>query len=74
MTCSTSAVAVCCSNAFLSQQPRIFHRNNRLRREVLQQCDLFVGEGTDFLAKRRDSAQQFAVFSQCNDHHCPSAA
>ena len=46
MTCNTSAVAVCCSNAsrVSVEQPRILHRDDRLRREVLQQRDLLVGE------------------------------
>ena len=53
MTCSTSAVAVCCSSASrcLGQQPRILHRDHRLCGEVLQQPKLLVGEGPHFLAK-----------------------
>jgi len=34
--------------AGLSQQPRIFHRNDCLCREILQQCDLLVGKRSDF--------------------------
>ena len=46
MTPNTSAVAVCCSEclARLGDQPRVLHRDYRLRGEVLQQRDLFVGE------------------------------
>ena len=46
MTCNTSAVAVCCSSAsrVSVMQPRVLHRDDRLRREVLQQRDLLVGE------------------------------
>ena len=34
----------------LSQEPRVLHRNDRLRREVLQQCDLLFGEGVNLEA------------------------
>src|SRR5262249_43003242 len=30
--------------ARLTQEPRVLHRNDRLRGEILQQCDLLVGE------------------------------
>ena len=52
MTCNTSAVAVCCSKrlARLGDQPRVLHRDDRLRREVLQQRDLLVGERPHLLA------------------------
>src|SRR5262249_40527353 len=33
--------------ACLGQEPRVFHCDDRLRREVLEQSDLFVGEWTD---------------------------
>ena len=36
--------------ARLGDQPRVLHRDDRLRREVLQQRDLLVGERTDLLA------------------------
>ena len=36
--------------ARLVNQPRVLHRDDRLRREVLQQRDLLVGERPDFLA------------------------
>ena len=66
MTCSTSAVAVCCSKrlARLGDQPRVLHRDHRLRREVLQQRDLFVGERPDLLAIDRDRAEQRVVLAQ----------
>ena len=35
------------------QQPRIVHRNDRLRRETLQQCNVFVREGADLAASAR---------------------
>src|SRR5215469_7273312 len=34
----------------LGQEPRVLHRNYRLRSKVLQQHDLFVCKRTDFLA------------------------
>ena len=54
MTCNTSAVAVCCSKAsrVSVNQPRILHRDDRLRREVLQQRDLFIGKRPDLAAGR----------------------
>ena len=54
MTCNTSAVAVCCSNAsrVSVNQPRVLHRDHRLRREVLQQRDLFVGKRPHLLTVR----------------------
>ena len=36
--------------ARLGDQPRILHRDDRLRREILQQRDLLVGERPDLLA------------------------
>jgi hypothetical protein len=32
-----------------AEQPRVFHRDDRLRREILQQRNLLLGEWTDFL-------------------------
>src|SRR6202043_4163905 len=39
------------SLARLGQEPRVFHRDDRLRREVLQERDLLVGERSDFLTE-----------------------
>ena len=66
MTCNTSAVAVCCSSASrcLGDQPRVLHRDHRLRGEVLQQRDLLVGERPDLLAIDRDDAEQRLVLAQ----------
>ena len=36
--------------ARLGDEPRVLHRDHRLRREVLQQRDLLVGERPHFLA------------------------
>jgi hypothetical protein len=51
--------------ARLSQKPRILHRDDRLRREILQQRKLLIGERTNFLSKHDDCAQQNAVLAQC---------
>src|SRR5262249_48204393 len=48
------------------EQPRILHRDDRLRREVLQQRDLLVGERPYVLAVYRDRGEQVGVFSQSN--------
>src|SRR6516164_8626722 len=37
--------------ARLGDQPRVLHRDHRLRREILQKRDLLVGERTDLLAE-----------------------
>ena len=39
--------------ARLGDQPRVLHRDDRLRREVLQQRDLLVGERPHLLAIKR---------------------
>src|SRR5262249_22173442 len=50
--------------ARLGQEPRILHRDDRPRREVLQQCDLLVGEGTNFLAAGSEVTEQGPVFAE----------
>src|SRR6516165_61391 len=50
--------------ADLIQQPRILHRNDRLRRKILQQRDLLVGEWPHFLAKYRNSAEQLSILTE----------
>ena len=50
--------------ARLGDQPRVLHRDDRLRREVLQQRDLLVGERPHFLAIDRDGAEQRVVLAQ----------
>ena len=42
----------------LGKQPCVFHRDHRLRGEVLQQRDLLVREGLDFPPVNRDCTQQ----------------
>ena len=70
MTLSTSAVAVCCSNASVSsvvrstqfvQQPRVLDGDNRLSSEVVDQRDLLVIEWTHFLPEYDECADQIVV-------------
>ena len=57
--------------ARLVDQPRIFHCDDRLRREILQQCDLLVGERLHFLAIDHDRAEDGFVLEQ---RHAQQAA
>src|SRR6516225_8216300 len=50
--------------AGLGDEPRILHSNHRLRREVLQQRDLLVGERPDFGAIGGNVAEQLAVLPE----------
>src|SRR6266700_7385731 len=50
--------------ARLGDQPRILHRNDRLRREVLQQRDLLVGKWLDFLAEDVNRPKQGVVLTK----------
>src|SRR6202022_4442916 len=52
-----------------TEQPRILHRDHRLRREVLQQCDLLVGERPHLLPEGCNSTEQFVVFAQRYDDY-----
>ena len=66
MTCNTSAVAVCCSKASrVSVNSRAFsNRDDRLRREILQQSDLLLGEWAGFPTIKLNRAQEGAVLAQ----------
>src|SRR6516164_2049870 len=50
--------------ARLGQQPRVLHRYDRLRGEILQQRDLFVGKRLDLLAIDRQHAEQGIILPQ----------
>jgi len=66
MTCKTSAVAVCWSKASrVSVKSRAF--NDRLRRETLQQRDLFLRERPHLSAAGGDVAEQRVLLAQ--RHH-----
>jgi class 3 adenylate cyclase len=48
----------------LIEEPRVFHRNDCLRRKILQQRDLLFGEWPHLLSIDADSAQQLIVFAE----------
>ena len=41
----------------LGQEPRVFQRNDGLRREILQQRDFFLGECSNFASGNGEGAQ-----------------
>ena len=47
-----------------AEQPRVLHRDDRLRREILQQRDLLVGERPNLLAIGDYQAEQCVVLAQ----------
>jgi hypothetical protein len=49
--------------AQLAQQPRVLHRDHRLRREVLQQRDLFGGKFSHLLTVYGDHAEEGLLFA-----------
>src|SRR5262249_24885369 len=55
----------------LGDQPRILHRDHRLRSEVLQQRDLLLGERLHFLPVDIDRPEQGIFLTQC--HREPGA-
>src|SRR5204863_5656493 len=59
--------------ARLGDQPRVFHRDDRLRREVLEQRNLLVGERINLLAVDRDQAEKRVLFTKRN-HELGSGA
>ena len=65
MTCSTSAVAVCCcsDSPQLVEQARVLDGDDGLGGEVLYQLDLLVGERPHLLAIDDDSADQLVFFA-----------
>ena len=83
MIFSTSAVAVCCSNASVRsfgaltqfvEQPRVLDGDDGLRGEVRDQLDLLVGERTHFLAGQDECTNHFALVQQRNAQERPYAA
>ena len=58
--------------ARLGNQARVLHCNDRLRGEVLQQRDLLVGEGADFLAVDYNCPEQRIVLAQRHVGATPS--
>src|SRR5215831_19079435 len=43
------------------QKPRIFHRDDRLRREVLDQSDLLLVERPHLLTEQSDGTEQYSL-------------
>ena len=75
MILSTSPVAVSSSTlAQLTEQPRVLHRDHRLRGEAFQERDLFLGEGPDLSSRGSDLAKKRAVLAQGDIEHGPNAA
>jgi hypothetical protein len=66
MTCSTlgGRGLLIESLARFGQEPRVLHCDDRLSREILQQRDLLVREGPDFLAVGGNIAEERAVLSE----------
>ena len=52
--------------ARLGQQPSVLHRDHRLRGEVLEQCDFFVGERSRLASGYGNCPKQRLVFAQRN--------
>src|SRR5215813_1704505 len=50
--------------AGLVNQPRVLHRDDRLRREALHQCNLFVGKWANFGTENREVTDENAVLAQ----------
>ena len=79
MTLSTSAVAVCCSrpreiSGALPQfveQPRVLDGDDGLSGEALDQRDLLVGKGPNFLAVESERADQFVLLEHWHNEKCP---
>jgi hypothetical protein len=62
------------SLAGLGQQPRVLHRDDRLRREILQQRDLLIGERPHFLTECGNGAEDRTVSAKRDDQHTAHTA
>src|SRR5207248_10013455 len=60
--------------ARLGDQPRVFHAEYRLRREVLDQRDLFLRERAGLLPENTQSTAHGPVFPHRHDQWDPKAA
>src|SRR5438105_1035892 len=60
--------------ARLGDEARVLHRDDRLRREVLQQRDLLVGKPADFLAKHVNRAEKRLVFAESEQEPRPDSS
>jgi hypothetical protein len=59
--------------ARLGQKPCVLHRDDRLRRKILQQRDLFVGKQADFLPIDDKHSEECTLFAQ-RDHQLGAGA
>ena len=57
-----------------AEQPRVLHRDDRLRREILYQRDLLVREWPHLLTVDRDSPEEHLVFTQRDRQNGAEAA
>ena len=75
MTCSTSEVAVCCSNEFaqLVEQPGVLDGDDRLRGEILDQLDLLVAERAHLLTVDAERPDQHFFLEHRHDKKGPCA-
>jgi hypothetical protein len=62
------------SLARLGQESRVLHRDDRLRREILQQRDLLVGERSNLLAVQDDEAENGVIPTERCDERRAGAA
>ena len=60
--------------AQFAQQPRVLHRDDRLGCKVLQQRNLLVREGADFLAINGQRTEQNVLFPQSNREQASAPA
>ncbi len=60
--------------ARLGNEPRVLHRDHRLRGEVLQQRNLLVGEGAHLLTCSDDHPQQCIILAQRYSQRGPCPA
>ena len=76
MTCSTSAVAVCCAKAsrVSVKEPCVLDRDDRLIGDGRDQRDLLLGERLDARAAECDDADQRILADQRYPQHCPLKA
>ena len=64
---------IACALAQFIEQPRILHRDHRLRREVLQQRDLLLAEGPRRSAVVGEVSKDSVVLAERNGEKCADA-
>jgi len=58
----------------LGEEPRVLHCDDRLRCEILKQCDLFLGKRPHLRAEDQINSYQHTLFSQRDGGSRPRAA